>query len=86
MYRELGIEVEIEYFEGGFTLKYKTCPFYKLVTSGQKTWLCNLRRKTIEHIASRVSRKKRKNKNHQILASKRTSMRIRDISSWFFGK
>jgi len=30
-YRELGIEVEIEYFEGGFTLKYKTCPFYKLV-------------------------------------------------------
>jgi hypothetical protein len=59
MYRELGIEVEIEYFEGGFTLKYKTCPFYKLVKSGQKTWLCNLRRKTIEHITSRVSHGKK---------------------------
>ncbi|NWG10582.1 hypothetical protein HXY33_02355, partial [Candidatus Bathyarchaeota archaeon] len=45
MYRELGIEVEIEYFEGGFTLKYKTCPYYKLVKTQQKTWLCNLRKK-----------------------------------------
>jgi hypothetical protein len=54
MYRELGIEVEIEYFEGGFTLKYRTCPYYKLVKSGQKTWLCNLRQKTIDHVISRV--------------------------------
>ncbi len=59
MYSELGIEVEIEYFEGGFTLKYKTCPFYKLVKSGQKTWLCNLRKKTIEYITSRVSHGKK---------------------------
>lgn len=59
MYRELGIEVEIEYFEGGFTLKYKTCPFYKLVKSRQKTWLCNLRKKTIEYITSRVSHGKK---------------------------
>ncbi|MCK4424634.1 hypothetical protein KAU93_03030, partial [Candidatus Bathyarchaeota archaeon] len=59
MYRELGTEVEIEYFEGGFTLKYKTCPFYKLVKSGQKTWLCNLRKKTIEYITSRVSHGKK---------------------------
>jgi hypothetical protein len=59
MNRELGIEVEIEYFEGGFTLKYKTCPFYKLVKSGQKTWLCNLRKKTIEYITSRVSHGKK---------------------------
>jgi hypothetical protein len=55
MYRELEIEVEIEYFEGGFTLKYRTCPYYKLVDSGQKTWLCNLRKRIIEHIISRVS-------------------------------
>jgi hypothetical protein len=55
MYRELGIEVEIEYFEGGFTLKYKSCPYYKLVKTGQKTWLCSLRKKTIEYIISRVS-------------------------------
>ena len=55
MYRELGVEVEIEYFEGGFTLKYKTCPYYKLVKSGQKKWLCSLRKKTIEYIISRVS-------------------------------
>jgi len=59
MYSELGIEVEIEYFEGGFTLKYKTCPFYKLVKSGQKTWLCKLRKKTIEYITSRVSHGKK---------------------------
>lgn len=59
MYRELDIEVEIEYFEGGFTLKYKTCPYYKLVKSGQKTWLCNVRKKTIEHIISRVSHGKK---------------------------
>jgi hypothetical protein len=59
MYSELDIEVEIEYFEGGFTLKYKTCPFYKLVKSGQKTWLCNLRKKTIEYITSRVSHGKK---------------------------
>lgn len=26
MYRELDMKVEIEYFEGGFTLKYETCP------------------------------------------------------------
>ncbi len=55
MYRELDIEVEIEYFEGGFTLKYKTCPYYKLVKKGQKKWLCNFRRKTIEYIISRVT-------------------------------
>ncbi len=59
MYRELGVEAEIEYFEGGFTLKYKTCSFYKLVKSGQKTWLCNLRKKTIEYITSRVSHGKK---------------------------
>jgi hypothetical protein len=55
MYSELGIEVEIEYFEGGFTLKYKTCPYYKLVKSGQKKWLCNFRKKTIEYITARVT-------------------------------
>jgi hypothetical protein len=59
MYRELGIEVGIEYFEGGFTLKYKTCPYYKLVKSQQKTWLCNLRKKTIEYVISRVSHGKK---------------------------
>jgi hypothetical protein len=59
MYRELGIEIEIEYFEGGFTLKYKTCPYYKLVKSQQKTWLCKLRKKTIEYVISRVSHGKR---------------------------
>jgi hypothetical protein len=56
MYRELGIEVEIEYFEGGFTLKYRTCPYYKLVKEGQKSWLCNFRKKAIEHIMTRVTR------------------------------
>lgn len=55
MYRELGIEVGIEYFEGGFTLKYKTCPYYKLVKSQQKIWLCNLRKRTIEYVISRVT-------------------------------
>ncbi len=55
MYRDLDIEVEIEYFEGGFTLKYKTCPYYKLVKTGQKKWLCSFRRKTIEYIISRVT-------------------------------
>jgi hypothetical protein len=55
MYRELNVEVEIEYFEGGFTLKYKTCPYYRLVKSGQKKWLCNFRKKTIEYIISRVT-------------------------------
>lgn len=59
MYRELGIEVGIEYFEGGFTLKYKSCPYYKLVKSQQKTWLCNLRKKTIEHVISRVTHGKK---------------------------
>jgi hypothetical protein len=59
MYRELGIEVEIEYFEGGFTLKYKSCPYYKLVKTQQKTWLCNLRKKTLEHVISRVSHGKK---------------------------
>jgi hypothetical protein len=59
MYRELGTEVEIEYFEGGFTLKYKTCPYYQLVKSGQKTWLCNLRKKTIDYVISRVSHGKK---------------------------
>ena len=59
MYRELDIEVEIEYFEGGFTLKYKTCPYYKLVKSGQKTWLCNLRKKTIDYVLSRISHGKK---------------------------
>jgi len=55
MYRETGIEVEIEYFEGGFTLKYKTCPYYKVVKKGQQTWLCNFRKKVIEYVASRVT-------------------------------
>jgi hypothetical protein len=59
IYRELGVEVEIEYFEGGFTLKYRTCPYYKLVKSGQKTWLCNLRKKTIDYVISRVSHGKK---------------------------
>jgi len=61
MYRELGIEVEIEYFEGGFTLKYRSCPYYKLVKNQQKTWLCNLRKKTIEYVISRVSHGKKAN-------------------------
>ncbi|MFW9985774.1 MAG: hypothetical protein ACFFDJ_04340 [Candidatus Odinarchaeota archaeon] len=56
MYRELGIQVEIEYFEGGFTLKYRTCPYYKLVANNQKTWLCKFRKKAIEYILSRVTR------------------------------
>jgi len=55
MYRELDVEVEIEYFEGGFTLKYKTCPYYRLVKSGQKTWLCGIRKKTLDYIISRIS-------------------------------
>jgi hypothetical protein len=59
MYRELDVEVEIEYFEGGFTLKYKTCPYYTLVKSGQKTWLCSLRKKTIDHVLARVSHGKK---------------------------
>jgi len=59
MYRELGIEVEMEYFEGGFTLKYKSCPYYKLVKSQQKTWLCNLRKKTLDYVISRVSHGKK---------------------------
>ena len=59
MYRELDVEVEIEYFEGGFTLKYKTCPYYTLVKSGQKTWLCTLRKKVIDYILSRVSHGKK---------------------------
>jgi hypothetical protein len=59
MYRELGIEAEIEYFEGGFTLKYKSCPYYKLVKNQQKTWLCNLRKKTLEYVISRVSHGKK---------------------------
>jgi hypothetical protein len=58
-YRELGIEVEIEYFEGGFTLKYKSCPYYKLVKNQQKTWLCSLRKRTIEYVISRVSKGKK---------------------------
>jgi antitoxin component of RelBE/YafQ-DinJ toxin-antitoxin module len=56
MYRELGVQVEIEYFEGGFTLKYHTCPYYKLVKNNQKTWLCTFRKKSMEYILSRVSR------------------------------
>lgn len=59
MYRELDVEVEIEYFEGGFTLKYKTCPYYALVKSGQKTWLCTLRKKVIDYVLSRVSHGKK---------------------------
>jgi hypothetical protein len=59
MYRELDVEVEVEYFEGGFTLKYKTCPYYALVKSGQKTWLCGLRKKTLDYIISRVSHGKK---------------------------
>jgi hypothetical protein len=56
MYRELGVQVEIEYFEGGFTLKYHTCPYYKLVKNNQKTWLCTFRKKVMEYILSRASR------------------------------
>ncbi len=59
MYRELDVEVEIEYFEGGFTLKYKTCPYYELVKSGQKTWLCSLRKRVIDYTLSRVSHGKK---------------------------
>ncbi|HVP26060.1 MAG TPA: hypothetical protein VMT26_00135 [Candidatus Bathyarchaeia archaeon] len=59
MYRELDVEVEIEYFEGGFTLKYKTCPYFKLVKTGQKTWLCDLRKKTLDYVISRVSHGKK---------------------------
>jgi hypothetical protein len=59
MYRELDVEVEVEYFEGGFTLKYKTCPYYALVKSGQKTWLCSLRKKTLDYIISKVSHGKK---------------------------
>jgi hypothetical protein len=59
MYRELDVEVEIEYFEGGFALKYKTCPYYKLVKTGQKTWLCNLRKRVLDYIISRVSHGKK---------------------------
>jgi len=59
MYRELGIEVDIEYFEGGFTLKYESCPYYKLVKTQQKTWLCNLRKRTIDYVISRVSHGKK---------------------------
>jgi hypothetical protein len=55
MYREMGIEVEIEYFEGGFTLKYRTCPYFKLVNKGEKTWLCDFRKRAIEYIISRVT-------------------------------
>ncbi|MGQ9550933.1 MAG: hypothetical protein ACUVUE_00765 [Candidatus Bathycorpusculaceae bacterium] len=59
MYRGLSIEVEIEYFEGGFTLKYESCPYYALVKNQQKTWLCNLRKKTLEYVISRVSHGKK---------------------------
>jgi hypothetical protein len=59
MYREVEVEVEVEYFEGGFTLKYNTCPYYTLVQSGQKTWLCSLRMKTLEYITARVSQGKK---------------------------
>jgi len=59
MYRDLDVEVEVEYFEGGFTLKYKTCPYYELVKSGQKTWLCNLRKRMIDYAISRVSHGKK---------------------------
>jgi hypothetical protein len=59
MYHELDVEVGIEYFEGGFTLKYKTCPYYKLVKSGQKTWLCSLRKRVIDYVIERVSHGKK---------------------------
>jgi hypothetical protein len=59
MYRELDVEVEVEYFEGGFALKYKTCPYYKLVKTGQKTWLCSLRKRVLDYIISRVSHGKK---------------------------
>jgi hypothetical protein len=55
MYQQLDVKVGVEYFEGGFTLKYETCPYHKLVESGQKTWLCEFRRRTIEYIISRVT-------------------------------
>jgi hypothetical protein len=59
IYQELGVDIEIEYFEGGFTLKYKTCPYYKLVKSGQKKWLCEFRRRKIEYIMSKVTKEKK---------------------------
>jgi hypothetical protein len=59
MYSELDVEVETEYFEGGFTLKYRTCPYYQLVKSGQKAWLCDLRKQTLDYIISRVSHGKK---------------------------
>jgi len=40
------------------TLKYKTCPYYTLVKSGQKTWICNLRKKTMDYIILRMSHAK----------------------------
>ena len=55
LYHELDVEVEMEYFEGGFALKYKTCPYYKLVKTGQKTRLCNLRKRVLDCTISRVS-------------------------------
>ena len=59
MHGELVIEVEIEYFEDGFALKYRSCPYYKLVKTQQKTWLCKLRKKALEHVISRVSHGKK---------------------------
>jgi hypothetical protein len=55
VYHELDIDVGIEYFEGGFTLKYKTCPYHSLVRSGQKKWLCDLRKRTIDYMISKVT-------------------------------
>jgi hypothetical protein len=59
MYRELDVELELEYFEGGFTPKYKTCPYYVLVESGQKTWFCSLQKSILDYVISRVSHGKK---------------------------
>jgi hypothetical protein len=59
--------VEIEYFEGGFTLKYRSCPYCKLVKTQQKTWLCNFRKKTWKYVISGVSHgKKAKSKSSNL--------------------
>lgn len=39
IYGKMGIGVETGYFEGDFTLKYRTCPYYKPVKKGQNAWL-----------------------------------------------
>jgi len=54
-YRESGVEADLEYFEGGFTIRFVSCPYYKLVETGQKKWLCNVRKRALEYVVSRVT-------------------------------